>query len=78
MNAAYDVKDAKESIEKMGEFDERDDVLTIVAHDATLLGVVGCFPDVSANGWREAGWRERGLWRFLGDFGEAVGEERRS
>jgi len=73
-NAAHDVKDAKESIDKMGEFDARDDVLTCIAHDDTLLGVVGLFPDTTANAWKEKGWREKALWRFLGDYEEAVKE----
>ncbi len=71
-NAAHDVKDAKESIDKMGEFDARDDVLTCIAHDETLLGAVGLFPDTTANAWKEQGWKEKALWRFLCDFGEAV------
>ena len=58
----------------MGEFDAMDNVLTLVAHDATLLGVVGLFPDTMANAWKERGWREKVLWSFLGDFGLAVKE----
>lgn len=28
-----------------------------------------------ANGWKKEGWREKGMWRFLGDFGKAVEEK---
>ena len=74
-NAAYDVKDAKESIEKMGEFDGHDNIMTCIAHDDTLLGVVGFFPDTTANAWKQKGWREMALWRFLAAFEEAVKEK---
>ncbi|MCJ1272061.1 hypothetical protein MMC22_011968 [Lobaria immixta] len=69
-----DVKGAQESIEKMEDFDAHENVLTIFAHDQTLLDVVGFFPKETANDWKEKGWREKGLWRFLGDFEEAVHE----
>ena len=50
------------------------DIFTVIAHDASLMGVVGFFPE-SANGWREKGWAERGRWAFLRDFGKAVAGE---
>ena len=58
----------------MGEFDAMENVLTIIAHDATLLEAVGLFPQTTANAWQEKGWREQVLWRFLGDFKGAVEE----
>lgn len=75
-NAAHDVAAARDSIAKMAEFDAHGNILTILAHDHTMLDVVGAttFPGTRANGWKERGWREEGLWRFLGDFAEAVGE----
>lgn len=73
-NAAHDPKDAKESMDKMEEFDARDDVLTCTAHDDTLLGIVGLFADTSATARKEKGWRKEALWRFLGDYEEAVKE----
>lgn len=56
-------------------FDAHDNVLTIIAHDDTMVNVVGVFPNTLANDWKSKGWREKGLWRFLGDFGVAVEAE---
>lgn len=41
---AKDVEDARESVEKMSEFDTYENVLTVIAHDQSLVDVVGCFP----------------------------------
>lgn len=73
-SAAHDVAAARDSIAKMAEFDAHENILTILAHDHMMLDVVGgaTFPGARANGWKGWGWREKGLWRFLGDFGEAV------
>lgn len=60
---------------KLGEFDGWENVLTVLAHDDTLVDVVGFFPESRANGWKKEGWRERGLWRFLGDLSRAVEAE---
>ena len=69
---AHNVTEALESIDKMQDFDAQDNVFTITAHDSTLLDVVGFFPKATANRWKEYGWREKVLWQFLGDFGQAV------
>lgn len=71
-DAAHDVEAARESVAKMGEFDAREDVLTVIAHDESMVDVVGTFPQTAANGWKSKQWREKGLWRFLGDLGDAV------
>ena len=55
------------SIEGIKEFDADERVLSVIAHDATLLPVIDFFPK-PADGWREKGWRKAGHWRFLGDF----------
>ncbi|MCJ1370821.1 hypothetical protein MMC20_002034 [Loxospora ochrophaea] len=70
---SYSIADATSVIRGVEEFDAHDDILTVIAHDASLLGVVDFFPN-EAQGWRERGWKERGKWRFLGDFGGAVEE----
>ena len=62
-----DAQQAKESIDKMGEFDGHDNVFVNVAHDTSLYDVVEFFPK-KANGWSKKGWREHGRWRFLKDF----------
>ena len=71
-DAAHDMKAARDSVEKMEEFDAHENILTVVAHDDTMVNVVGTFPKTLANDWKRKGWREKGLWKFLGDLGEAV------
>lgn len=60
-----------ETVEKLTEFDSNDNVLVIIAHDRSLLDVLEFYPS-SANSWKEKGWREAGVWRFLADFKLAV------
>lgn len=74
-DAAVDVDAARESITKLGEFDGYENVFTVLAHDDSVLDVVGKFPE-RAYGWKEKGWREKTLWRFLRDFGPAVKESK--
>lgn len=76
--AHHDVAAARDSIAKMAEFDAHGNVLTILAHDRTMLDVVGATAPGTrrANGWKGWGWREQALWRFLGDLAGVVEEER--
>ena len=55
--------------------DGHDNVLVMLAHDDTMLDIVDKFPNGTANEWKKKGWREKGMWRFLGDFAEAVEEK---
>jgi hypothetical protein len=76
-----DVNDAEHTMEGARDVDAGEEVLVVMAHDASLRGVVECWPE-TANGWMEKGWGVEGRWRFLGDFvggkeGEEVGEEAR-
>lgn len=71
-NAAHDIDKALSSVDGVEEFDGHASVFTCVAHDASLLGVVGCFPEQTANEWREKGWRERSLWSWAGDYSGGV------
>lgn len=61
----------------MKDFDAHKNILTIIAHDQTLLDVVEMFPQATANEWMKKGWKEKGMWRFLGDFKQAVQEAAR-
>lgn len=69
---SHDIEEARDSITKMGDFDAQENILTMIAHDNTMVDVVGMFPDVKANDWKSKGWREKGMWKFLTDFEEAV------
>ena len=62
-----DLRQAIDTIKKTQEADAQDDVLYIFAHDSSVLGAVELFP-LPANQWKEKGWREKILWRFLEDL----------
>lgn len=70
---AHDVTQCRESVKKMSDFDQDENVLVMIAHDAHMLDVVRCFPE-KANVWKEEGWKEKGRWLFLRDFESAVAE----
>ncbi|MCJ1476955.1 hypothetical protein MMC13_005625 [Lambiella insularis] len=65
------VPQAIETIEKVQEADGHEEVLVVMAHDATLLDVVEFFPK-KANDWLERGWGADTRWAFLGDFQNAI------
>jgi glyoxylase-like metal-dependent hydrolase (beta-lactamase superfamily II) len=66
-----DLSKAQETIEKLKAFDGRDDVLIVIAHDATLLDVMEFFPK-DMNDWKGKDWADRGRWQFLKDFEKAA------
>jgi glyoxylase-like metal-dependent hydrolase (beta-lactamase superfamily II) len=63
----HDVAEAENSVKKLIDFDAREDILVVIAHDGSLLDVLDFFPK-QANDWKEKGWKEEGKWRFLRDF----------
>jgi hypothetical protein len=62
-----DMNDAVESIDKAQEADAQSNVFFLFAHDASIQGVVDFFPK-PANEWKEKGWKEKQLWKFLEDL----------
>jgi glyoxylase-like metal-dependent hydrolase (beta-lactamase superfamily II) len=70
-SVANDFDDAVRTIGKVQEADAREEILVVMAHDASLLEVVDFFPE-EANGFVEKGWVRDGRWGFLKDFREAV------
>ncbi|KAI9689758.1 MAG: hypothetical protein M1822_009640 [Bathelium mastoideum] len=72
---SHDVDLAKWTIAGLQEFDAAEEVFVVLAHDEQLLGVVDMFP-ATADEWKEKGYAEMARWRFLGDFGDAVGGKR--
>lgn len=68
---AHDVDEAEVTIGKVIEADARDEVLVVMAHDESLLPVMGFFPKY-ANDFMEKGWVKEGRWLFLKDFAKAV------
>ncbi|TLD07941.1 hypothetical protein E2P81_ATG10565 [Venturia nashicola] len=69
-----DVAEAKQSIEKMTEYDAYENVFSVISHDRSLFDVVDFYPK-PANQWKEKGWEREGRWRFLGELGAEVGKE---
>ena len=61
-----DLKEAEQTVEKLKAFDGRDDVMIVIAHDATLLNVLDFFPQ-DINDWNVRGWAAQGRWLFLRD-----------
>ena len=52
---ATNVEETLESIVKLEEFDDNENVFTVIAQDFFLVGVVDMFP-ATANAWKEKGW----------------------
>ena len=55
----------------MEQFDAHENILVVIAHDGSLLGLMEIFPK-SLNGWGGTGLKQRGKWAFLQDFSEAT------
>lgn len=62
-----DAVKAQETLEKLKAFDGRDDVMVILAHDASFLNVLDFFPR-NINDWMTKGWDEQARWLFLQDI----------
>ncbi|KAJ3538151.1 hypothetical protein NM208_g6034 [Fusarium decemcellulare] len=66
-----DVAEAEKTLSTLTEFDAKDEVFVVLAHDNSLLDVIDFFPK-RANDWKEKGWKEESRWRFLKDFQASV------
>ncbi|KAJ7032680.1 hypothetical protein C8F04DRAFT_1235266 [Mycena alexandri] len=60
-----DAPTARASIALIGAFDANPDVLVVLAHDESLLDIVGPEFPASLDRWQERGWKERAVWAFL-------------
>jgi hypothetical protein len=54
-------------LEELTEFDAHENILVVLAHDASLRDVVGFYPQ-DANDWKQKLWRNKERWSFLTDF----------
>jgi glyoxylase-like metal-dependent hydrolase (beta-lactamase superfamily II) len=72
--ASTDPAEAQRSLEKLEEVDGHENILTVIAHDATLLDVLEFFPK-TLNDWKAKGFREQGMWKFLRDLKGALEEK---
>ena len=62
---------ATDTLQKLKAFDAHDNVLVLIAHDPSIIGVVDFFPK-ALNEWKHQDWALAARWRFLGDFKDAV------
>lgn len=69
---AFNLSQAIQTLEKVQEFDAKDNVFFVGAHDYTIRGIVEFFP-AGANDWKAKGWREKAHWKFLEDFQGVLG-----
>ena len=56
--------ESQRSANKLMNFDGEENILTVLAHDASLQDILEFFPR-KANNWKEKGWKEEGHWRWL-------------
>jgi len=68
---ASDMVQAIQTIKEAQLADVQNHVFFVFAHDIALLGTVDFFPH-SANQWKEKGWKEKTLWKFLADLTSAI------
>ncbi|KAJ6466564.1 hypothetical protein C8R47DRAFT_1223993 [Mycena vitilis] len=61
---------ARASIAKMADFDANKDVFVVLAHDGSLVDVVGPFP-ASLDAWQAKDWKSRVTWAFLDEANPA-------
>ncbi|KAJ7604147.1 hypothetical protein FB45DRAFT_957998 [Roridomyces roridus] len=59
-----DPSTAAVSLEKIATFDADEDILVLVAHDASAAGSLPYFP-ASLNGWKKAGLKKEIVWNFV-------------
>ncbi|KAF9021135.1 hypothetical protein BDZ89DRAFT_1071705 [Hymenopellis radicata] len=55
---------ANATLAKLAGLDAHPDVLTLIAHDKSLEGVVDMFPG-RVDEWKERGWKEEVMWSFM-------------
>ncbi|KAJ7755390.1 hypothetical protein DFH07DRAFT_494083 [Mycena maculata] len=55
---------ARVSLKELTKFDANADVLVVLAHDLSLVPVVGPFPKL-LNDWQAKGWKELVTWAFV-------------
>ncbi|KAJ5261444.1 hypothetical protein N7478_012039 [Penicillium angulare] len=62
----HDIPQIIETIGKLQEADCHDNILVIIAHDATVRDLVDHLP-LSLNKWKDKGWGKDAKWAFLRD-----------
>lgn len=65
--STHDLEAALETVHKVQDMDGYDNLLVLMAHDASILGHVEFFPK-PLNDWHQRDLAEKGRWNFLQDF----------
>jgi hypothetical protein len=68
------LEDAEKTIESIEKFDADDRVLVVFAHDVPIYKTLDYYP-VTANDWKDKGWKSIGRWAFLADL-QKIARER--
>ncbi|KAJ7512048.1 hypothetical protein B0H11DRAFT_2213849 [Mycena galericulata] len=63
-NGFEDPPTARASLNKLGQFDADPNVFVVLAHDESLIPVVGPFPTL-LDEWQAKGWKELVTWAFV-------------
>ncbi|QRW07224.1 metallo-beta-lactamase superfamily domain-containing protein [Ceratobasidium sp. AG-Ba] len=69
-----DAEESQKTLGKLEELDGHPNILTIIAHDDTLLDILDFYPK-TINDWRAKGYKEQGMWQFVRDFRDAIKPE---
>jgi glyoxylase-like metal-dependent hydrolase (beta-lactamase superfamily II) len=60
-----DPPQAQKSVNTLMSLDAIDEILVLIAHDPSIVGVLPLFPKASINDWYQSGWKKLLRWRFL-------------
>ena len=60
-------EEAEDTIRKIIELDASENILVVLAHDASLIDKIDLFPQI-VNGWKEKKVKEKSRWAFCNDF----------
>ncbi|KLO90595.1 uncharacterized protein LW93_11015 [Fusarium fujikuroi] len=67
----FDLDLAIKTIKEAQTADAQENVFFVFAHDTAMFDVIDVFPK-QANDWKQKGWKEKTLWKFLNDFEDAL------
>lgn len=59
---------AAQSLQRLQIIDADERILVIIAHDPSTMDTLTFFPGDTINGWKQAGWKGKLRWRFLGEL----------
>lgn len=63
-SAYHDREVSLDTLQKLARLDAHPDVFLLLAHDASLDGIIELFPE-NVNGWKAQGLKEKVAWSFI-------------